>query len=88
MIRTVSEFLERLRQHEHAELKKQDITHPPTIGDMYEGLTKHLLERAFPSSSGIDVVAGFITDGRVGSATNLIAWWLLAKARGSPIRIN
>ena len=63
MIRTVSEFLDRLREKEHEQLKNQDITHRPTIGDMYEGLTQDLLDRAFPPSSGIDVVGGFITDG-------------------------
>jgi hypothetical protein len=62
MIHTVSEFLECLREQEHAVLKKQNIKHAPTIGDMYEGLTKDLLGRAIPVSSGIDVVSGFITD--------------------------
>ncbi len=63
MIRTVSAFLDRLRVHEHEELKKQDITHPPTIGDMYEGLTQDILDRAFSPASSIDITGGFITDG-------------------------
>jgi len=63
MICIVSEFLDRLREREHAALKKQNITHPPTIGDMYEGLTQNLLDQALPVSSEIDVTGGFITDG-------------------------
>ncbi len=62
MILTVSDFLDRLREKEHQQLKKQNITHPPTIGDMYEGLTQDIIDRAFPPSSEIDVVAGFISD--------------------------
>ena len=62
MILTVSDFLDRLREKEYEQLKRQNITHRPTIGDMYEGLTQDILDRAFPSSSEIDVVAGFISD--------------------------
>ena len=62
MIKTVADFLDCLREKENAALKQQDITHPPTISDMYEGLTHDLLNRAFPPSAGIDVTAGFITD--------------------------
>ncbi|PKQ37242.1 MAG: hypothetical protein CVT59_08355 [Actinobacteria bacterium HGW-Actinobacteria-1] len=62
MIKTVSEFLERLREAEHDALQAQNITHRPTIGDMYEGLTQELLDRALPVESGIEVSAGFITD--------------------------
>jgi hypothetical protein len=62
MIHTVADFLDRLRQRENEALKKQGISHRPTIGDMYEGLTQDLLSRALPPSTGIDVVSGFITD--------------------------
>jgi len=43
MIKTVADFLNHLREKENEALKKQDIKHPPTIGDMYEGLTKQIL---------------------------------------------
>jgi len=62
MILTISDFLDKLRQVENEELKKQNITHPPTIGQMYEGLTQSLLEQSLPVSTSLDVVSGFITD--------------------------
>jgi len=62
MIKTVAQLLERFLKAENEALKKQNIEHRPTIGDMYEGLTKSLLSKALPSSSNLDVSAGFIED--------------------------
>jgi hypothetical protein len=41
-----------------------DIQHGPTIGDMYEGLSTHLLRRAVPETLGLQIVEGFVTDGQ------------------------
>ncbi len=62
MIKTVSQLLEKILVAENEALQKQNIKHRPTIGDMYEGLTKALLDHAIPSSAQLDVSAGFITD--------------------------
>ncbi len=56
MIKTVSDFLNKLREKENELLKKQNIKHRPTIGDMYEGLTKNLLGMAFPEKISLDIL--------------------------------
>lgn len=71
MISTVAQLLEELRNAEAAILKKEDIKHGPTIGDMYEGLTRDILDRSIPESLGLRVVEGFI-DGIDGERSNQI----------------
>ncbi|PWR12061.1 hypothetical protein DKT69_25040 [Micromonospora sicca] len=63
MIRTVADLLHELMQREAAKLDEVAVKHGPTIGDMYEGLTQHVLSRAVPSEFGLRVVSGFIEDG-------------------------
>ena len=46
MIKTVSELLKRFVEAEKLVLNKHNIKHPPTIGEMYEGLTKDVLDRS------------------------------------------
>lgn len=46
MIRSIGEMLQQLRQAEADRLGKSDIRHAPTIGAMYEGLTKDVLNEA------------------------------------------
>lgn len=64
MIRTVADFLQKLADAEVARLDAVDIQHGPTIGDMYEGLSANLLQRAVPEQLGLQIVSGFISDGR------------------------
>jgi hypothetical protein len=45
---------------EAAKLDEFDITHAPTIGAMYEGLSADLLARAFPPELGLRVASGFV----------------------------
>jgi len=71
MIKTVGEILEALRKAEAAKLKASDIRHAPTIGSMYEGLTRSLLERAVPSSMNLRIVSGFVVDGLGGTSGQL-----------------
>jgi hypothetical protein len=71
VINTIAQLLEALRNAEAELLKKQDIRHAPTIGDMYEGLTKDILDRAIPSSLGLQIVSGFI-EGEGGEKSNQI----------------
>jgi len=62
MIKTVAEFLEQLREKEAGILANQDVKHAPTIGCMYEGLTRDVLGRAIPPSLGLAVTSGFVVD--------------------------
>lgn len=64
MIATVADLLEAFRQKEAQLLGEQSITHGPTIGSMYEGLTRSVLELALPQGLDLRVVSGFITNRR------------------------
>ncbi|MDQ2076929.1 DUF6602 domain-containing protein [Marinimicrobium sp. ABcell2] len=63
MIKTVSEMLQAFIREETEKLDSYQIKHGPTIGDMYEGLSAELLNRAIPDQLNLRVVSGFITDG-------------------------
>jgi hypothetical protein len=62
MISTIADLLEVFRHKESELLDKQDISHAPTIGRMYEGLTREILERIIPADLDLRVVSGFITN--------------------------
>lgn len=62
MIKTVADLLEQLREKEAGILAKQAVKHGPTIGSMYEGLTKDVLGRAIPPNLGLAVTSGFVVD--------------------------
>lgn len=62
MITSVANLLHELQKTEAAKLTQEKITHAPTIGAMYEGLTRELLDRAIPSSLNLRIVDGFIED--------------------------
>lgn len=63
MIRNVAELLKPFIDEERKKLDAYSLAHGPTIGSMYEGLTKELLQRAIPESMGLKVVSGFIHHG-------------------------
>jgi hypothetical protein len=65
-ITTLGEILERFIRHEKDKIKEYEaegfaIKHGPTIGDIYEGLTKAVLNHALPSSLNLRVTQGFIS---------------------------
>ena len=62
MISTVADLLDAFRQKELQILDKQNIPHAPTIGHMYEGLTRKILAMTFPEGLDLRVVSGFITN--------------------------
>jgi len=62
MIKTVSEFLLKLIEEERKRLNEFGLSHAPTIGAMYEGLTADVLGKAIPKDLDLDVVSGFVTD--------------------------
>ena len=65
MIHTVADLLFSVAQRERDALDRLDIKHGPTIGDMYEGLTKNLLDKSLPvggvSVSDFGLVISFLT---------------------------
>lgn len=63
MIKNVAELLQGFMKEESAKLNEYELKHGPTIGDMYEGLSADLLNRAIPPQLNLQIVDGFITDG-------------------------
>ena len=61
MILTVAELLQELLERERRTLDETRIPHAPTIGGMYEGLSRDLLDRALPFE-GLRVASGFVRD--------------------------
>jgi len=60
LITSFSQFLEQWQAREAAILAEEAVKHGPTIGDMYEGLTRELLDRAIPPDLGVRIVEGFV----------------------------
>jgi hypothetical protein len=47
-----------LQRAEAAKLAKENIQHAPTIGAMYEGLTRELSDRAIPPALDVTLLRG------------------------------
>lgn len=60
MIKTIADLLRELMVKEAAKLDDETITHGPTIGSMYEGLARDILDRVIPGDLEVRVVDGFI----------------------------
>ena len=60
MIKSISDLLNAMITFESKELDIQKIKHAPTIGAMYEGLTKSVLEKIIPTKLPLSVVSGFV----------------------------
>lgn len=63
MIKTVAQMLQQLLDVELPLADQSPVTHAPTIGEMYEGLSGEILSRAVPTDLDLRVVTGFVTDG-------------------------
>ncbi|WP_020472448.1 DUF6602 domain-containing protein [Zavarzinella formosa] len=59
MIETIAQLLKAFSDHERAQLDAMRIEHAPTIGAMYEGLTRDILDRAIPPQLHLRVLSGF-----------------------------
>lgn len=72
MLTSLATILHELQQVEAAKLAEENIAHAPTIGAMYEGLTRELLDRAIPAALDVSVVSGFVEghDGQLGPQTD------------------
>lgn len=64
MINTVADLLHQIIIKEKKILDEYEITHGPTIGDMYEGLAEDILNKALFEGLDIRVVSGFIANGK------------------------
>ncbi|MDY0957749.1 DUF6602 domain-containing protein [Sphingomonas sp. CFBP8993] len=84
MIKSVGEMLEALRQTEAAKLGEHGIRHASTIGAMYEGLTRSLLNRTFPASMALQVVSGFVVDGYGASSGQIDCMLVRGQGRSVP----
>ncbi len=64
MIRNLADFIRMLQEEEKKKLSEYKLTHPPTIGAMYEGLSADLLKKSLSGDLGLDFVSGFIHNGK------------------------
>lgn len=63
MIKNISQLLEEIKTHGVEEISQYlNIQHNPTIGAMYEGLTKELAEKSIFNGMDLKVVSGKITN--------------------------
>ena len=83
LIGDIAELLSALSRAEATKLAKNDITHAPTIGAMYEGLTRDVLARAVPPGVGLQVVDGVVVDGK-GNRSGQIDG-MLVRGEGTPV---
>lgn len=83
MIETVADLLSALRDREIALLDRQEIKHAPTIGDMYEGLTREMVERAVFKGHDLRVVEGFISNESGGMSKQIDC--MVVQGAGRPI---
>ncbi len=60
IIRDVAGLLRALQEAEAQQIEKAGITHAPTIGEMYEGLTEKILEKLIPAAADLRIVSGFV----------------------------
>ena len=60
MITSIAAFLDQLIAVERKRIDAFGVVHGPTIGTMYEGLAKDVLERAIPPGLDLRVTSGFI----------------------------
>lgn len=80
MINTLADLLKELSEKENLRLKELDITHPPTIGAMYEGLTADILQKSLFGGLNLVVAkSSFIK----GSKTEFDV--ILAEGEGVPV---
>ena len=84
MIRSVGDFLLELKDAEAAKLAEVGITHRPSIGEMYEGLSKDLLSRVVPPQLQLELVRGFIEDGEGGLSGQIDCMLVAGEGRSIP----
>lgn len=61
-IKTIADVVEIFRTSENEKLKEYNLQHRPSIGDMYEGLSREVLAKTLPPNVNLQIVDGFIVD--------------------------
>jgi len=84
MIRDVAGLLRALQEAEAQQLDKASITHAPTIGEMYEGLTEAILGKLIPGAADLRVVSGFVEDASGGLSGQIDSMLVSGKGRRIP----
>ncbi|WP_406227520.1 DUF6602 domain-containing protein [Pseudomonas siliginis] len=62
-LKLLADVLKAIIDREKEILNEHEVKHGPTIGDMYEGLTKSILERLNLPALGLKIVSGFMRAG-------------------------
>lgn len=83
MIKNVAALLAAFQQKEIEAIQRSGITHAPTIGAQYEGVTGSVLEMMIPFELELQVVSGFV-EGIDGSLSGQIDA-MLVRGSGTPI---
>lgn len=83
MITAVSQLLKGFMDEEREKLDDFSLSHGPTIGEMYEGLTSAIFNKAIPPQLSLQIVKGFINDDS-GTLTGQIDC-MLVTGNGIPI---
>ena len=60
MIKSIAEFITKMKEKESEMLSNQKIDHPGMIGDMFEGLTHRLLALSMPINLNLNIRSGKI----------------------------
>lgn len=60
MITSVAQLIEKFIRKQATLLDEETLKHAPTIGSMYEGLSKAALAKAIPEGAGLRIVDGFV----------------------------
>jgi len=83
VIKNVAALLAAFQQKEIEAIQRSGITHAPTIGAQYEGVTSSVLEMMIPFELELQVVSGFV-EGIDGSLSGQIDA-MLVRGSGTPI---
>lgn len=60
MITSVAQLIEEFIRKQATLLDEEELKHAPTIGSMYERLSKAALAKAIPEGAGLRIVDGFV----------------------------
>lgn len=93
MLVTISDLLQQIMDKQKFFLDSQKITHPGTIGDMFEGLSKTLLDKALFKGLNLNIRDGFIRD-KKGNLSKQIDCMIIGKRKinlriqSSKVKVN
>ncbi|WP_263350422.1 DUF6602 domain-containing protein [Acidicapsa acidisoli] len=83
MIKNVAALLKAFQEREIEAIQRSGISHAPTIGAQYEGMTGSVLKMMIPQELELQVVSGFV-EGVDGTLSGQIDG-MLVRGSGTPI---